>query len=244
MTFQRPYQRSSAPSNTPANCAANVPANVYQRYCQRLFSNPPYPPALETPNAAGSRLGVPAAQGREGQEGPRSTHVCGNAQTAALWSCITQPLSRQANPLVTVTIRPERRHALPRCFPQSRLTLRSNRKRLIRLDCLSCEPLCPNHVALIGEGVSRAGANPVFHSVEAVQARARRLIAGETAELAEKPELPGKKKGGGAGVGGKRDPHGYFEVPRLFRVGSKKPVARRSRQILAALDGTTAAVPR
>lgn len=44
-------------------------------------------------------------------------------------------------------------------------------------------------VCAIGGGISRAGANSAFHSIEADQARARRSTAGETAECAEPSEI-------------------------------------------------------
>ncbi|WP_146006563.1 hypothetical protein [Bradyrhizobium forestalis] len=68
-----------------------------------------------------------------------------------------------------------------------------------------------------GEGISRAGANSVFHSVEADHVRASVPITGEIAELAEKAGLPSKKTGGGWGWGQIQTPRAFLKVPGLFR---------------------------
>lgn len=221
MTFQRP---SNSIRTFPTPIPTRLPTGfqALPTAFQLRASNPPYPPALEAPNAAG----VAAMRSRrlegEGQEGPRSTHVRSNAEKVALWWRITQPLRRRITRYGNCYRSRSFARLLPGCFPTSRQASLLGRKQLIVLAPQRCQPLCPNHVALIGEGISRAGANSVFHSVEAVQARASRPTARETADLGERPELCRQIDPGGGWWGPNENLDAYFEVPALFRGRSQK----------------------
>lgn len=85
-----------------------------------------------------------------------------------------------------------------------------------RVEIASLAPVCP-----IGGGISRAGANSDFHSVEADQARARRSTAGETAECAEMPWFGGKRTRHPPGWPGKPAPSSISTSPHFFAAAPK-----------------------
>lgn len=192
----RSFPASNAPTNalpmlpTPLPTILPTPLPTGTNDTANACSPTPHTPrALEAPNAARWRLGVPAAQGREGRKAARYRHACGNAEARGDRRRIMQSPGRGGNALRT---QPPAAQTLPMRFPQHRRALQSDRKRLIALLKPYRRPICPNHVASI-EGISRAGANSVFRSVEAVQARARWLIR------AEHLALPLEKTGVGWG---------------------------------------------
>ncbi|SDJ43912.1 hypothetical protein SAMN05216338_104970 [Bradyrhizobium sp. Rc2d] len=191
MTFQRPYQRSSEPSNAPANCHANAPANECQRYFQRLFSNPPYPPALETPNAAGCAARRSRRFGREGRKVADHRHECSNALTGA-----ARPRSARHYPLS------------PTREGRARNPLRSGGRGIRRLARIAASfeasPSLPTPRPTIRTGFSRALSHEPNNSWKPTRARGR-----WSARFAA--------KSGSRGVGGKSRALPEFHVPVLFR---------------------------
>lgn len=163
--------------------------------------------------------------GENGRKRARCRHACSNAEKIAGSSRIIHASAGR----VTRYYGGPAALLLPGRFPQPRHVSRSGHKHLIALAPPYCRPICPNHVASIGEGISRAGANSVFHSVEADQARARRSTVGETSERAELPMFPSKKTRVG---GGGRETKARVHISRsslFFAARFEKPVAQAPR---------------
>ncbi|MCS3895802.1 hypothetical protein M2171_004935 [Bradyrhizobium japonicum USDA 38] len=173
----RSFPATNAPTNAlptlptplPTILPTSIPtgANGTANACS---PTPHTPRALEAPNAAGSRLGVPAAQGREGRKVAAYRQACSNCEICIDRPCIIHRSPEARNPLRALR---GQGLVLPGRFPQPRHVFQPDCKRLIALLNPDPRPICPNHVASFGEGISRAGANSVLHSVEADQARAR-----------------------------------------------------------------------
>lgn len=183
MTFQPP-SNSIRPLPTPLLTWVPTAFQSLPTAFQPRASNPPYPPALEAPNAAR----VAARRSRrfegKGRKAAACRHVRRNAAHGRVPARIIPGLGRDVtgyDPSFAARVRP---HVLPPCFPLPRRALRSDCKRLIALLIPYHRPICPNHVASSGKGFSRAGANSVFHSVEADQVRARARWRGEMARPA------------------------------------------------------------
>lgn len=239
----RSFPATNAPTNAPPTLPTPLPTilpthlptgtNATANACS---PTPHTPRALEAPNAAGARLGVPAAQGREGRKAARYRHARRNAASGAAWPCIIRSVDRARNGLRSSW---GRGRSLPGRFPLPLHVLQSDRKQLIALLDPYRRPICPNHVASGGEGISRAGANSVFHSVEADQARASRPTSGEAAELADMRGLSHKIRPGGGGWGGKSAPCWISTSRPNFAAASKK-----SGGVSPQTSSTTAAVCR
>lgn len=180
------------------------------------FFDPPTPlGAIEALAAASvAACATPAWKGRA--EGPRLIHARGNREMARLCSCIMpvpiRELTRYRNGYRTICSA----RLLPGRFPSSRSARPVGHKQLIALAPQRGYPLCPNHVAMSGEGISRAGANSVFHSVEADQARphasAMRICV-----------ISRQKDRGGWCRGSNASAVDIFELPRNFRGPPRKP---------------------
>lgn len=222
----RSFPASNAPTNalptlpTPLPTILPTPLPTGTNATSNACSPTPHTPrALEAPNAAGARLGVPAAQGREGRKAARYRHARRNAESAAARPCIIHLPGRRHNRLRSWS---RRVRSLPMRFPPPHHASSVACKALIALLNRHRHPICPNHVASGGEGISRAGANSVFHSVEADQARASRPTSDEAAELADMPLFPIKKTGEGVGWGEKPAPCWISTSRPNFAAASKK----------------------
>lgn len=198
MTFQRP-SNSIRPIPTPMPTWLPTGFQALPTSCQPCASNPPYPPALETPNAAG----VAARRSRrlEGERPKRARlpHVRSNSETGAICRVLHNPFEHA----VTVTFAHTAPTHVRRSGDQAGIAVASEIDSVIE-----------NH----GRGFLRALSHELQHSRRPTRAR----DAGETAELGERLELPGQKDPGGGWWQGKRALGGYFEVPPLFRGPSPK----------------------
>jgi hypothetical protein len=207
-----------------------------QRPCQRVtspirstFFDPPTPlGAIEALAAASVAASATVAlKGRAGEErkGPYHRPHTANAEPTSDQASIMRGRGRATNRLTWLR---SPRSALPMCFPPLRRVLQFVSKAMISFGNQHRRPICPNHVTSSGEGVSRAGANSVFHSVEADQAGARRSTVGETAELAEMHGIDGAPFRDRRGWGENPEPslastfHGSF-APLSKNLGLRSP---------------------
>lgn len=180
-----------------------------------LCSIPPYPRADRSPALGrwARRSGDPK-KGREARGGkaPRYRHACRNAEVRADRRCIMRSIDYGPNALVTVTLGYS---SLPGRFPQSRHTLLPDRKRLIALAPQRCRPLCPNHVASVGKGFSRALSHELQHSWKLTRARKPADPVPDSHGLA-------RRNPGSRGVGGNPARYPIFTCPFFFAPVSQK----------------------
>ncbi len=148
----------------------NHPAIRRRSSAITLCSIPPYPWADRSPALGrwARRFGDPK-KGRDARVGkaPRCRHVRSNAEISAGRRCIMRSPGRRSNSLRTqLTGR-----ALPRRFPPPHGPSLLIGKVLIAL--LNCDrhPICPNHVASIATGFSRALSHELQHSWKQTRAR-------------------------------------------------------------------------
>ncbi|MBB4378229.1 hypothetical protein GGD61_002879 [Bradyrhizobium sp. SBR1B] len=162
MTFQRP-SNSNRTFPTPVPTRLPTGFQVLPTRFQRRASNPPYPPALEAPNAAGSRLGVPAAQGREGQKTADHRDVCSNSQLprhsialGRVYPLIPSRTDQERNCYDPVVPRSGERYPLRQGGEEYRQSLKTR----------GFAASCPTHVQYLpfGKGFSRALSHELQHS--------------------------------------------------------------------------------
>ncbi|MCP2125796.1 hypothetical protein ABH977_006521 [Bradyrhizobium ottawaense] len=173
----RSFPASNAPTNalstlpTPLPTILPTPLPTGTNGTANACSPTPHTPrALEAPNAAGARLGVPAAQGREGRKAAAYPHVCDNAEVGADRRCIMHLPGRQDNRLLSCS---RSGPALPMRFPVPRDASRLCGNALIALLNSAGHPICPNHVAPF-KGFSRALSHELQHSWKQTRAQGSR----------------------------------------------------------------------
>lgn len=141
-----------------------------------LCSIPPYPWADRSPALGrwARRSGDPK-KGREAGAGkaPRCRHACRNAELGPDRGCIMSSPSRSVTPLRPPPL-PGR--ALPMRFPIARDASRLVANVLIALFNHHHRPICPNHVASVAKGFSRALSHELQHSWKQTRARESRPI--------------------------------------------------------------------
>lgn len=213
MTFQRP---SNSNSDLPTPLPTPVPTT-----CQHLPTplptacfQPPIPPERwKRPTRPRWPLGVPAAlKGRTGEDrkGPHHRPHTANAEPSTEPASIMRGDEGPTNRLTWASST-----GLGSKIGSSAIAEPSSGERNQRL-VDDATPVCA-----FGEGFARAGANSVFHSVEADHARARWSTAGETDDRAEMHGFSVKARGSGVGGAPPAEPSQLSTSPLNFAALSK-----------------------
>lgn len=161
-------------------------------------------------------------KGRDARRGKaaRCWHACRNAKVGAGRRCIRHQPGRRHNRLRSCS-RPA--GALPMRFPISRYASQLFANALIALSDRNCRPICPNHVASIGKGFSRALSHELQHSWKLTRARESRRIA------CQMPWF---------GLVNSRIEGGRGEIPRALHNRRVIPISRRPPKIGGVLSET------